>query len=242
MIRLAADGVAIRRRGALLIEGVTLSAESGACIGLVGPNGAGKTTLLRALAGLDDTIEGRVTVDGRDIRTLGPRERARKIAYLPQVRDVAWAIKGEAVVALGRFAYGAPSRLQFEDRAAVDRALAATDASAFRARTMPTLSGGEQARIHLARALSAETPILLADEPTAALDPKHQQAIMTALRAKADAGGLVIAALHDLRLARRHCTRLVIMNGGRVATDGPAESALAPAVVEDIFGVALSDL
>ena len=242
MIRLAAEGIAIRRRGALLIESVTLSAEGGAFIGLTGPNGAGKTTLLRALAGLDGTIEGRVTVDGADIRALSPRARARKIAYLPQARDVAWAMTGEAVVSLGRFAYGVPHRLSETDRGAVDRALADTGADSFRHRTMTTLSGGEQARIHLARALAAQTPLVLADEPTAALDPKHQQAIMTALRAKAGAGGLVIAALHDLRLARRHCTRIIVMSGGRVAADGPAESALAPALVEEIFGVALSDL
>lgn len=242
MIRLAAEGVAIRRRGAALIEDVTFSAEGGAFIGLVGPNGAGKTTLLRALAGLDGAIEGRVTIGGTAMAALGHHDRAKKIAYLPQARDVAWAITGDAVVSLGRFAYGSPHRLSEADRAAVDRALEAAGAGSFRSRTLTTLSGGEQARIHLARALAAETPILLADEPTAALDPKHQHAIMTSLRVKADAGGLVIAALHDLRLARRHCTRFIVMNGGRVAADGPAESALTPTLVEEIFGVALSDL
>jgi iron complex transport system ATP-binding protein len=128
------------------------------------------------------------------------------------------------------------------DRAAVDRALSSTDAGAFRTRTMQTLSGGEQARIHLARALAAETPILLADEPTAALDPKHARSIMQALRAKADAGGLVIAALHDLRLAGRWCTRIIVMNGGELVADDDAERAMTPAIMETVFGAGLADL
>lgn len=242
MIRLEAQALTVRRRGAALIEGVSFSAESGALIGLIGPNGAGKTTLLRALGGLDPAAEGPVTIDNADIRSLDHRARARKIAYLPQAREVAWAITGEAVASLGRFAYGAPQRLGDADRAVVTRALQATDAEAFRIRTMPTLSGGEQARIHLARALAAETPILLADEPTAALDPKHQQAIMHALRGKSESGGLVIAALHDLRLAQRFCTRIIVMNGGRIVADGGAGSILSPSLLGDVFGVDWSGL
>ncbi len=242
MIRLAASGLSVRRGDAALIADVSLSAEGGAFIGLVGPNGAGKTTLLRALAGLEAAAEGRVTIDGVEIRALDHRARARKIAYLPQSREVAWAITGEAVASLGRFAYGAPSRLSADDRAAIDRALAATGADAFRTRSMTTLSGGEQARIHLARALAAETGILLTDEPTAALDPKHQSAIMAALRSKAEGGELIVAALHDLRQAQRHCTRIIALNGGRIAADSVPANALSPALVEDIFGVALSDI
>lgn len=242
MIRLEAQALSVSRRGATLIEGVSFTAEGGEFIGLVGPNGAGKTTLLRALAGLDATAGGHVAIDRVDLRALDHRARAQKIAYLPQAREVAWAITGEAVASLGRFAYGAPSRLGEADRAAVTRALAATGAEAFRTRTMPTLSGGEQARIHLARALAAETPVLFADEPTAALDLKHQQAIMGALRKKAEGGGLVIAALHDLRLAQRHCTRILVMSGGRIAADGAPSITLAPALVEATFGVALPEI
>lgn len=242
MTQLDAERLSVRRRGAALVDEVRFSAAGGEFIGIAGPNGAGKTTLLRALAGLEATAEGRVTIGGAEIGALDVRVRARKIAYLPQMREVAWAIDGETVASLGRFAYGAPHRLGGADRAAVERALAETGASSFRKRTMTTLSGGEQARIHVARALAAETPILLADEPTAALDPRHQHAIMAALRAKARAGALVIAALHDLRLAKRYCTRLIIMSKGRVAADGEASTALAPALVEEIFGVALPDL
>ncbi len=242
MIRLAADGITAKRGGVTLIEGISLTASGGEFIGLVGPNGAGKTTLLRALSGAAAKTEGRVAINGTDLRMLIPRERARRLAYLPQIREVAWAMTAEAVVALGRFAWGSPSRLAEADRAAVARALALTGAEALRTRTMPTLSGGEQARVHLARALAAEAPILLADEPTAALDPKHARAIMAALRAKADGGGLVMAASHDLRLAERWCTRIVVMSAGRIAADGPADLALTPPVMETVFGVGPSDL
>lgn len=238
MTRLAGKGLLVRRGAAVLIDDVSFDATGGAFIAVVGPNGAGKTTLLKALAGLETPASGAVMVDGADIRSLGPQARARKISYLPQTRDVAWSITAEAVVSLGRFAYGNLQRLAPENRAAVDRALAATDAAAFRTRTMPTLSGGEQARIHLARALSAETPILLADEPTAALDPKHAAAIMRAMRAKAEDGGLVIAASHDLRLAQRFCTRMIVLDRGLIAADDAPERALTAAIAEAAFGVA----
>lgn len=241
MSALEAIGLTVRRKGATLIDAVSLNAAAGDFIGLLGPNGAGKTTLLRALGGLDAGAAGRVLVGGTDIRSLSPGERARRIAYLPQLREVAWAITAEAVVALGRFAYGAVTRLGDEDRAAVDRALAATGAAAFRARTMPTLSGGEQARVHLARALAAETPILFADEPTAALDPKHQRAILQALRAKADGGAVVIAALHDLRAAERFCTRAIVLKRGRMAADDRPERALTPSMIEAVFEIPPAD-
>ncbi len=241
MISLEAENLTVKRKDATLLKAVSLRAAGGEFIGLVGPNGAGKTTLLRALCGLDRNALGRVLVGGVDSRALSPRARARRVAYLPQTREAAWAITAEAVVALGRFAYGGVSRLGDEDSAAVDRALAATQALAFRARAMPTLSGGEQARAHLARALCAETPILLADEPTAALDPKHQRAILRALRAKADGGAIVIAALHDLRAAERWSTRVIVMEGGRIAVDDRPERALTPSLVEAVFGLAATD-
>ncbi len=238
MIRLAAEAITVRRGGQPLIEAISFEAAGGAFIALLGPNGAGKTTLLRTLAGLEAPQAGRATIDGADVRGLTPASRARKIAYLPQAREVAWAITAEAVVALGRYAFGSPQRLSAESRAAVERAIADAGAAAFRTRTMPTLSGGEQARVHLARALCAGTPVLLADEPTAALDPKHAHTIMRALRAKADAGAIVVAALHDLRLAQRFCTRIIALNGGRIAADDAPERALTPALIEQVFGVA----
>ena len=237
MIRLATSDVTVLRGGRKIVDAASLTATGGEFIALIGPNGAGKTTLLKTLAGLEALSTGHVAINGADARSLAPRRRARLVSYLPQAREVAWAITAEAVVALGRFAYGSPQRLSPEDRAAVDRAIDAADANSFRTRTMPTLSGGEQARVHLARALAAETPLLLADEPTAALDPRHAEAIMRALAARAESGGLVVAALHDLRLAQRFCNRAIVLDRGVVAADAAPARALAPALLSAVFGV-----
>jgi iron complex transport system ATP-binding protein len=237
MTRLAADhlGLDLGRRRAL--AAVSLAAEGGEFVGLVGPNGAGKSTLLRALCGLVKPAEGRVLLNGEDVRTLSPREQALARAYLPQAREIAFDLSVEAAVALGRFAYGSPKRLGAADRAAVEKALAATGLSGFESRRAHALSGGEAARLHLARALAAETPILLADEPTASLDPSHRIAILDILKGKAAAGGLVIAALHELDLARRYCSRLIVMEKGRIVADGPPERALGPERLSAVFGV-----
>lgn len=241
MTRLQAGALTVMRGDAAILSEVSLAAAGGEFIGVVGPNGAGKSTLLRALCGVEPMAIGAIALDGRALGVLTPRQRARLIAYLPQTREVAWAITAEAVIALGRFAYGGPMRLGEADRAAVEGAMTAAGAASFRSRTMATLSGGEQARVHLARTLAAETPVVLADEPTAALDPRHSRAIMQALRSRADAGGLVIAALHDLRLAQRYCTRIVALDGGRVAADAAPITALGPALVERLFGVSAAE-
>lgn len=227
----------VSRSGAAILKGVSFAAGPGAFIALAGPNGAGKSTLLRALIGLEEPDAGACLIDGAPARALAPLVRARRVAYLPQTRPVYWAMPAGAIVALGRFAYGAPARLEGEDAAAVARALAACDIAHLTARPAHALSGGEAARVHLARALAAETPALLADEPTAALDPRHQLAIMRTLRRRADAGALVIAALHDLALAARFCTRIVLLSEGAIAADGPPETALAPERLRGVFGV-----
>lgn len=237
MTEIIIDRVSVRRGSAELLNTVSLTAGSGAFIGVIGPNGAGKTTLLRAVAGLEKADGGEIRLNGAPLFAIAPLERARSLAYLPQLREVHWAMTAEAVVSLGRFAYGSPHRLGPADRAAVEAALAVTDSGSFRSRVVSTLSGGEQARIHLARALAAETPVVIADEPTAALDLKHALAIAEVLRAKADAGGLVIAALHDLDLARRFCTRIVVLNDGKIIADAAPAENLNDDLVANVFGV-----
>jgi iron complex transport system ATP-binding protein len=240
MKTLAVRNLTIMRDGARLLDDVSVAAAGGEFIGIVGPNGAGKSTLLRALAGVDDGKP--VFVNGGPLTALGFRERARTIAYLPQTREIFWAITAEAVVSLGRFAFGAGRQLGPADRRAVDAALTAVDSGSFRSRVASTLSGGEQARIHLARMLAAETPILIADEPTAALDLKHALSILKVMRAKADSGALVIAAIHDLALARNFCTRMIVLKDGRVTADGPPSEALTPERLMAVFGVTPSDI
>lgn len=236
-MRLVARSLAVEIGSTRLLRDVGFSARAGEFIGVVGPNGAGKSTLLRALAGLQRPTSGAVSIDGASVGAMTPRERAKRVSYLPQAREAHWAMTAEAIASLGRFAYGAPHRLGAGDRAAVDRALAASDAAPFRERLMTTLSGGEQARVHLARALAAETPVLLADEPTAALDLRHALSIAAILRAKADAGGLVLAALHDLSLARRFCTRMLALDEGAIAADGAPLETLTDDLTARLFGV-----
>jgi iron complex transport system ATP-binding protein len=227
--RFAVASAGLMRGAARLLDGISFSAGAGEFVSVAGPNGAGKTSLMRLLAGLEPPTTGSAQLDGAELARMKPRERARLLAYLPQARPLHAAIDVEALVALGRYAYGSTSKLDDAGRAAVERAMAATNVAPLRSRGAATLSGGELARAHLARALAAETSILVADEPVAALDPPHQLAVMRLLREKADAGGLVVAALHEVALARRFCTRIVFLKDGRIAADGPPETALAEA-------------
>ena len=163
-------------------------------------------------SGLAPRAGGAVSAAGRDPLRLDPAERARRIAYLPQARSLAWPLRVRDVVALGRFAHGAaPGRLGAEDAAAVSRALASCRLASLADRLSDTLSGGELARTHVARAMAAEAPFLLADEPTAALDPLHQHQVMRLVRAYADAGRGVLVVMHDAALAARAADRLVWM-------------------------------
>ena len=222
--------------GTEVLSDVYLNISPGEFIGLVGPNGAGKSTLLRALAGLQPGDVGQCTVNEQNILDLSPIERARKLAYLPQSRPVYWSMIARDIVALGRFAYGSALQIDARDAKAVDDALMATGATHLEARPVGELSGGERARIHLARTLAAETPLIIADEPIAALDPAHQLSVMQMLRDKADNGNSVIAALHELPLASRFCTRIVVLDQGRIVGDADAK-ALPTDVIECTFGV-----
>jgi len=236
-VLLELSGVRVVRDGTILLDSISVNAAAGEFIGLVGPNGAGKSTLLRAAACVEPIDSGNIRINGAGARSLTPISRARLLSFLPQERDVHWAVTAEAVVALGRFPYGQPGKLDAADLAAVDRALAEMDAKGFRHRVMQSLSGGEQTRIHLARVFATGALIVLCDEPTAALDPKHALSVLDALRKKADDGALVIAALHDLDLAARYCSRIVVLDHGRIIADGPPADALSDDVIAAAFDV-----
>jgi iron complex transport system ATP-binding protein len=215
-----------------VVDHVSLTVDSGECIGLIGPNGAGKTTLLRAALGL-------LPASGEStLAALPALERARTAAWMPQAREIAWPVAVERLIALGRIPHlPRGARLRPEDRAATDAAIERMELDSYRTRIATQLSGGEQGRVLIARALAQETPLLIADEPIAGLDPAHQIATMQVFADLAAEGRSVIVSLHDLGLAARHCTRLLMMERGRLAADGTPGEVLTPENVDRVFGV-----
>ncbi len=238
MTDLRVETVSVRRGDSTLVEAADLRVTTGEWVALLGPNGAGKTSLLRAALGLETPARGRATLDGADTATLSPRDRARILAYLPQMRSLAWPNRVRDVVALGRFAHGAAlGRLAGADAAAVERALTACDLDAIADRRVDTLSGGELARVHCARAFAAEAPLLVADEPIAGLDPRHQFRILDLIKAFVAAGGGALVVLHDVGLAARYAQRLVWMADGRIVADGPPSETLTAQRLAEVYGV-----
>lgn len=241
MTALELSDITVQRGGRTLIEAVSCQVSAGELVGLIGPNGAGKSTLIQAIAQLIP-YHGAMRWHGKPLEHLTARERARQIAYLSQDDRVQWPISVADLVALGRHPYrggwwrGA-GQTRAADQQAIEAALHATDVWTLRERASDTLSGGERARVRLARALAVEAGLLLADEPVAALDPRHQLEVMTVLRTQAQRGASIIVVLHDLTLASRFCDRLVLLNGGRVIATGAVERVLSAASLQQAYGI-----
>lgn len=228
---LAADGVTVTLGGRAVLDGVSARFVAGRVTALLGPNGAGKSTLLACLAGLRRPAAGRAALDGADVTTIEPRARARAIGYLPQGHEVHWNLVAEEVVALGRLPHGD------SDRRAVRAAMAAADVAHLAARPILDLSGGERARVLIARVLAGQPHWLLADEPLADLDPAHRLALLALLRRQAAAGLGVVMVLHDLTLAARFADDALLLAEGRVLAAGPVGEVLTPANIARGYGV-----
>jgi iron complex transport system ATP-binding protein len=237
-MKVEARGLKVTLKDREVLRGLDFAAESGRLTAVIGPNGAGKTTLIRVLAGIIAPAAGTATLDGHPIASSDPNELARQLAYLPQERLVHWALLARAVVALGRLPHrslGAGESAA--DRAAIDAALAAMDAAHLAGRPVPELSGGERARVLVARALAQEPRVLLADEPAAGLDPAHQLSLFRHLAALAAAGRTVVVALHDLSLAARFCHSIALVHHGRTIATGPPQQVLTPGHLAAAYGI-----
>jgi iron complex transport system ATP-binding protein len=236
MILMEARNVSLKRGDRTVVSAASLTLRAGRVVGLIGPNGAGKSTFLRMLAGLMTPEHGHIRLDDRDIGRIGADTRARQLAFIPQDGQPPPPMPVRALVALGRLPHG-----QVGDRAnghpAVEDALAATGLLDLQSRPASQLSGGERARMNLARALATSTPVILADEPIAALDPAHALSMMHLFRVLARQGKGIVVVLHDLVLAARLCDELVLMHEGRVVRHGQPEQVLQDDVMRSVYGV-----
>ncbi|ATG49148.1 ABC transporter [Celeribacter ethanolicus] len=220
---LTVQDLTVRRGSRATLDQASCSIAPGEFVGLIGPNGAGKSTLLRAALGL-------IPAAGRSsLARLSPAARPKAAAWLPQAREIAWPVSVAHLVSL--------AQNENQNAPEVIAALNRMDLMAYAQRPATGLSGGEQARVLIARALAQDTPLLLADEPTAGLDPAHQIGTMQTFATLASEGRGVIASLHDLGLAARHCTRLIVISEGRIVADGAPRDVLTETLLAEVFAI-----
>lgn len=229
-----ARGLRVRLGQREVVAGIGLRVCAGEVVALVGPNGAGKSTLLSALAGDVAPAAGEVRVGGRPAPDWSAPELALRRAVLPQAATLSFPFPVEDVVRMGRAPWAGTAR-EDEDDAAVEAAMAATETAEFAARPFSALSGGERARVALARVLAQRAPLLLLDEPTAALDLRHQELVLRICRERAAAGDAVVVVLHDLDLAAAYADRVAVLRDGHLAAEGRPAEVLRDELLSDVY-------
>jgi iron complex transport system ATP-binding protein len=243
--RLEARGLAFAYPGSeepapRAVDGVDLQVESGELLAVLGPNGAGKSTLLRLLAGLLRPSEGSVLAEGDEVCGLAPRERACRLALVPQSFGALPDVTVGDFVGYGRYAHSGPfGRRRPRDREAVRAALEAAGLEGLGERPLARLSGGQRQRALVARALAQQAGAMLVDEPTSALDPAHQLRVLDLLAELARAGHAVVVVTHELNLASQYADRALLLRDGRPAALGAVEDVLRPEVLEPVYGAEL---
>jgi len=232
------EAVTVGYGGPPVLKGLDLAVARGEFLVVVGPNGSGKSTLVRAVTGALVPSEGRILLEGRELRRLRPREIARRLAVVSQDTAVGFDFTVEEIVALGRTPYLSPLRSETpRDRAAVQEAMRQTGTLGLAGRLVTALSGGERQRVMIARALAQEPQLLVLDEPTAHLDIAHQVEILDLVRRLNQTEGLtVLAILHDLNLAALYADRLVMLKDGRVWAGGAPAEVLTEANIQAVYG------
>jgi iron complex transport system ATP-binding protein len=235
MSSLAAESLTVKREGATLIDGVSLVLGPRGSVAVIGPNGAGKSTLLRTLAGVDMPTSGHVRLDGQNLAGLASIERAQAIGFLPQAFEPHWDLSVADLLQLGA------ARATALPADAVAKAKHAFELSGLEARRWSTLSGGERARVLLATVLVVDPPVLIADEPSAALDIRHRldtiRTLATRGREPLGEGRLSVVVVHDLDLAFRFFERVVLLVAGKVLADAPADQLIHDPRLDEAFGV-----
>lgn len=235
---LSARELRVQRGARTVLEGFQLSAAVGGVYALTGPNGAGKSTALKALGGLLP-CSGQLQVSGRALRELSPRERARQIAYVPQQSLLQSGISVREVVLQGRYAHDPVWPQRHKHSEPVERAMAQTDVLGLAARPWNQLSGGEQRRVLLARALATEAPVILLDEPTSSLDVAHALQLLTQLRELAAQGRCIVAVLHDLGQVEQYADTALLLDNGRTVAAGPTREVITSENIRRVYGVEL---
>ena len=233
---LRARGVGVAIDGTSILSKVDLDLEPGEVLAVVGPNGAGKSTLLSALSGDLPVSTGSITIGERSIGDLRHLELARERAVLTQENQLSFPFTVGQVVLMGRSPWARTTRFE-DDETAVAEAMLATDVDQLAPRRFTSLSGGEKARVSLARVFAQQTPILLLDEPTAALDLRHQEEVMRAVRLRAAAGHAVLVVVHDLTLAAAYADRIAVVSGGTVVAAGTPGEVLTASRLEAVYGL-----
>jgi iron complex transport system ATP-binding protein len=231
---LRVSGASVEIGGTGILHDVSFEAAAGEVVALIGPNGAGKSTLLGVVTGDQPVTAGRVEIDGRDLGAWSLTDLGRRRAVLLQQNGVFFPFTVQEVVQMGRAPWQRTPRDADDDRV-VEEVIELTELTRFRDRALPSLSGGERARASMARILAQETGVLLLDEPTAALDLRHQEDVLRIARDRARAGDCVVVVLHDLSLAAAYADRIVLVSGGRVVADGAPDAVLTSSLLSSVY-------
>jgi iron complex transport system ATP-binding protein len=238
MTLLETTELSVRLDNKTILDHIHFNLQQGELVALIGPNGSGKTTLLKTLIGLLPSVRGEIKILDVPLHSIKANYLARNIAYLPQGNESHWSVTVQSLVMLGRLPHQKPwQNPNDQDLEIVEKALRACDALQFRDRPVDHLSGGEKARVMLARALAVEPKILLADEPVAGLDPGHQLEVMERFQKLSGSGMGIVTVIHDLTLAARYCHRLVLLCDQKILAEGSPENVLSKENLSRSFNI-----